>query len=189
MGCCGGKAPVGARRPLHGGVPRAALRATPQPPRGEEMILVYKGPRTGDFRVMGGVTRTLYRIPGKGAIVEFANTGRQGVNPADVPWFRTVGGGKDFAVVERPKAAAAPAPPPAPKPRPVEVKVEPAAWEPAIMEAEPLPEPVPDIQSMTVSEIKELDIDPDMASALYGQELVGKQRVTVFDHLERLRDG
>jgi hypothetical protein len=181
MGCCGGKAPVGATRPLHGGVPRPALRAVVQPPTGEEMILVYKGARTGDFRVAGGVTRTLYRVPGRGGVVEFANTGRQGVNPADVPWFRTV---------EKPKAAApAPAPAPKPKPQPVRVEVEPAAWEPAIMEAEPLPEPVPDIQDLTVSEIRELDIEPDMALALMGQEQAGKQRKTALEWLKEQADG
>ncbi|MCK4723640.1 MAG: hypothetical protein KAT75_10065, partial [Dehalococcoidia bacterium] len=187
MGCCGGKAPKGARRPLHGGVPRSARRAIAQPPKGGEVLLIYNGVKKGDFRVMGGVTRTPYRIPGKGAIVEFADTGRQGINPADVPWFRSVNQGRDFRVIERPKVAATPAPAPEPKPEPVAVREE--AWEPEIMEPEAISEPVPDIQGKTVAEIRAIpamDLTPGVTYALIVQEEAGKQRKMVLEYLRGL---
>ena len=187
MGCCGGKAPKGARRPLHGGVPRAPVKAIAQPARGDEMLLIYNGPRKGDFQVVAGVTRTRYRVPGKGGIVEFAQTGRQGVNPADVAWFKSVNSGRDFKPVERPKAAAAPAPAPARKVKVTQVtRVEPVTWVAETMEPDEAPEPVIDIQSLTVAEIRELELAPFMALALRGQELAGKNRKSVIAHLEGL---
>lgn len=184
MGCCGGKAPKGARRPLHGGVPRAARRAIAQPPKGGEVLLIYNGAKKGDFRVMGGVTRTPYRVPGKGGIVEFAGTGRQGVNPADVPWFKSVNQGRDFKVIERPKVVLAPAPAPEPKPEPVAVK--PESWEPEIMEPEVIPEVIPDIQGKTVAEIRAMEFTPDIALDLIMQEHAGKDRKMVLAHLDGL---
>lgn len=134
MGCCGGRAK--AARPLHGGVPRAPMRATPIPPASGLVKLAYYGPRRGDFRVAGGVTRTLYRVPGPGEIVQLAENGRQGVLPADVAWFRSVGGGTHFRVIEQP-ATPPPATPlrprvPVPPPGPV---ADTATWTPEIMES------------------------------------------------------
>jgi len=94
--------------------------------------------------------------------------------------------GRDFRPVEAARPAdpaPAPMPKPAPVPKPEPIRDE--VWQPEIMEPEPAPEPVLDIQEMTVREIFELDIEPDVALALRGQELAGKNRKTVLDFLER----
>jgi hypothetical protein len=186
MGCCGGSRSVVRRVPA--AAPKAALAAS-MPSSDGLVLLAYYGPRKGDFQVVSGVTRTRYHVPGQGQIVRPLHSGKQGVNPADVAWFRSVNGGRDFRPVDVPKPAAglAPAPPPRPQPRPVKAE----QWTPEVMEAEaaPEPEPVPDIQGMTVAEIKELDLSPEMALALYGQEQGGKQRKTVLEWLKEQADG
>jgi len=45
---------------------------------------------------------------------------------------------------------------------------------------------VPDIQALTVAEIRGMDLEPDVALALRGQELAGKNRKTVLEFLEGL---
>lgn len=104
MGCCGGKA-RGGKKPLHGGVERVA-QSKPQELTAEGLVkVVYTGPRMGDWQVMAGVTRTRYRVPGPGKLVEVAGVGRQGVRPEDVAWFLSVSRGRDFRVVAEPKPA------------------------------------------------------------------------------------
>lgn len=157
--------------------------------RDNSVLLVYSGARKGDFLITGGVSRTKYRVPGQGGIVELATNRVQGINPSDLNWFLSVNQGRDFKIVPKPQEtepAPAPAPKPAPQqapapaPQPVNVK----AWEPEVMEAEPAPEiPLIDLQEMTVAEIRELDIDPDQLDALAEQERQGKNRKTVLDIL------
>ena len=187
MGCCGGRAKRTAT---------PAARRAPQPaaaqsiPTGDSglVLLAYYGARKGDFRVVSAVTRTRYHIPGRGEIVRIDGTMQQGVKPADVPWFRSANSGADFRPLptpETPKPAPAPVPvvqaEPTPPPEPA--IADSLAWTPAIMEEEPAP-PVPDIQGLTVADIREMDVTPEMAAALYGQEQAGKQRKTVLGWLE-----
>jgi len=188
MGCCGGSKPAaGARRPLHGGVPRSAAVKLPAPTAKEgAVLLAYYGNRAGDFIITGGVTRTKYKVPGRGGIVELAGSRQQGVNPADLKWFLSVNQGRDFRPVEAARPAdpaPAPMPKPAPVPKPEPIRDE--VWQPEIMEPVDAPGPVPDIQSMTVREIFEMDLEPDVALALLGQEEAGKGRKTVTDFLRR----
>jgi hypothetical protein len=83
-------------------------------PASDLVQMVYYGSRRGDFQLRGGVTRTPYRVPGSGGMVEQAATGRAGVRREDVRWFLLVNAGKDYKVVE---------PPPKPEPKPVPVPV------------------------------------------------------------------
>ena len=187
MGCCGGRSKV-ARVPAAAKVAPTAKAMAAVPKGTDDVLLAYYGSRAGDFRVVAGVTRTRYYIPGRGGIVEVDGIRRQGVKPADVRWFLAVNGGRDFRVVESesptvpPAAMATPAPKPEPKPEAVDL----AEFEPDVMEAGPLP--VPDIQELTVSDIRHMEFPPDMAMALIGQEEAGKERKTVLDHLRRLAD-
>ena len=187
MGCCGGRAKAAARRPVRS-VP-ASLAATTATIKSGGVLLVYQGARQGDFMITGGVTRTMYHVPGRGGIVELANTRTQGVNPADVAWFRSVNQGRDFKEVQRPESAP-PAPAAAPKPAPEPQAVSVQDWSPEVMEAEAAPEPaepeLPDSQAMTVAEIKELELEPREAAALLAQEYQGKNRKTVIELLEGL---
>lgn len=132
VGCCGGRAPKGAQRPLHGGVPRVPVQAPP-PGAKEDMIqMMYVGSRRGDFRVAAQPTRTQYHIPGQGGLVELDQTGVQGVHPQDVAWFRSVNQGRDFKIIQ--PAAPAPPAPPAPAPRAETPRQDSRAWTPDIME-------------------------------------------------------
>ena len=188
MGCCGGARRAPARKPAARPAPAAA--ALPRQEAGM-VNLAYYGPRQGDFQVVGGVTRTRYRVPGRGQIVEVVGTGTQGVKPADVAWFRSANGGRDFRPLESAVSQKAPAPPVPAQPPATELQdVEVEKYEPEVMEPEAAPEPapVPDIQEMTVAEIRGMDFSPDMAAALLGQEEAGKGRVTVINHLRGLLD-
>lgn len=187
MGCCGG-----AKRAPRRAAP-ARRTARPVPAQASEktgdglVLLVYYGRRKGGFRVSGGVTRTRYHVPGQGKMVQIDGTAQQGVKPADVPWFRSVNGGQDFRPVQVAQAQP-PAPPTASQPAaqalaPAEVDLE--QWRPDVMEDEP--DPLPDLQVLTVAEIRDLDIDPARVDALLVQEREGKDRVTVIEHLEGLR--
>jgi len=203
MGCCGGRSRAAATKPVAAAMPARVLQAASASAiRTEGIMLVYNGARKGDFLITGGVTRTKYHVPGQGGIVELAGTRTQGIKPADLPWFLSVNQGRDFKVVEQPKVTPVPLAPPIPQ----AVKEE--AWEPSIVEFhEPAPEPiqgpdtglgaldveieklmaeVPDIQALTVAEIRGMDLEPDMAQALRGQELAGKNRKTVLEFLEGL---
>jgi len=133
VGCCGGRSPKGARRPLHGGVPQAQIVREPVPGQDERTLMMYVGGRRGDFRVVAQPSRTHYHIPGAGGLVEFDETGTQGVRPQDVPWFRSVNQGRDFKIVEPPAAAP---PPPAPPEPPAEAPAirDSEAWAPEVME-------------------------------------------------------
>ena len=190
MGCCGGRAkrrvPAARRAPAAPAVPMVKDASSGL------VLLVYYGARKGDFQLAGGVTRERYHVPGQGQVVRILRTGQQGVMPADVRWFRSVNSGKDYRPIEAPKpvqpapklATPPPEPQPAPEPGPIAPQAveDSEAWTPTAMEAEPLP--IPDIQALTVAEIRELDVSPDLASALYGQEQAGKQRKTVLTWLE-----
>lgn len=184
MGCCGGRSKT-ATVPAARAAARIAAAATTS---ADDVLMAYYGSRAGDFRVVSGVTRTRYYIPGRGGIVELDGVRRQGVKRADVSWFLAVNGGKDFRVVEaHSPAAAAPVAPPQPSPAPAVAEVDPADWEPEIMEPE-LP-PVPDIQEMTVGEIRHMEFPPEMAMALIGQEEAGKGRKGVLEFLRGIADG
>jgi hypothetical protein len=195
MGCCGGRA-KSAVRPAKATtrLPAAMVANTAAVAQKEDgaVLLAYYGPRKGDFRVAGGVTRTMYHVPGRGEVVRNAQTGRQGVNPADVAWFRSVNSGQDFRLVAQPQApgpAPQPAPPPAPTPAETPRTVDPAAWEPSVMEdlrTDDTVLGVPDLQSLTVAEIHETDIGAHFVPALIAQEKAGKNRKTVLEHLEGL---
>jgi len=197
MGCCGGRSRAAATKPVAAAMPARAIQAASASAiRTEGIMLVYNGARKGDFLITGGVTRTKYHVPGQGGIVELAGTRTQGVKPADLPWFLSVNQGRDFKVVEQPKVTPVPLAPPIPQ----AVKEE--AWTPTTMEpkggligntdgsdgfimAHMLHE-VPDIQALTVAEIRGMDLEPDVALALKGQELAGKNRKTVLEFLEGL---
>ena len=186
MGCCGGRSKttrVPAKAPV---APAAKVAATAATSSDGDVLLAYYGARAGDFRVVSGVTRTKYYIPGRGGIVEFEGVRRQGVKKPDVPWFLAVNGGRDFRVVDAQSPSSPIAAVAKPAPEPV-VETDPADWEPDIMEPEP--PPVLDIQEMTVSEIRGMEFPPDMAQALIGQEEAGKERKTVLEFLRGLVDG
>lgn len=164
----------------------------PQVDKSGLVQIVYRGPRKGGFEIVGGVTRTRYGIPGQGQFVIQTPSGTQGVNPADVNWFKAVAQGRDFQVVPPPQAApkvAAPKPKPTETPRP---KTE--AWQPSVMEPVELPKSaleaveLPDLQALTVAEIKEMAIGPGLVDLLLVQEREGKGRVTVLDYLEKLAE-
>ena len=100
--------------------------------------MMYVGGRRGDFRLAAQPTRTQYHIPGAGGLVELDQSGIQGVNPQDVPWFRSVNQGRDFKVVDQP----APPPPAPPPPEPAAAPpiartatAESRAFAPDVMEA------------------------------------------------------
>jgi len=138
MGCCGGRSPKGAKRPLHGGVPRAAAAAIPTPAAADMVKMIYVGTRQGDFRLTAQPTRQQYYVPGQGQFVEIDQTGVQGVQPPDVAWFRSVSQGQDFKIVD-PPAVPSVVPQPAPEPEPVAAKAIPVdskAWAPEVMEME-----------------------------------------------------
>jgi pyruvate/2-oxoglutarate dehydrogenase complex dihydrolipoamide acyltransferase (E2) component len=157
VGCCGGRSPRGATRPLHGGVPRAMPAPRALPGKDEMIQLLYVGSRRGDFRVVAQPTRTQYHIPGSGGMVEFDETGVQGVRPEDVAWFRAVNQGRDFRIIQPAAPAPPPPPPAAPRPAPKSApQVEQSeAWVPEVMEppereiADWEPEDEPDPVSIT----------------------------------------
>lgn len=105
--------------------------------------LVYVGAKRGGFQVAAMPSRRRYSIPAQGAFVEEAQTGKRGVHPQDVAWFRSVNQGRDFRVVDEPVRAqpvtrqAAPQPQ---APKPQQTVKESAAWDPTVLEVEPLPE-------------------------------------------------
>ena len=179
MGCCGGSRAKAVRRvPAAAPVARAAVASAPA--GGGLVQMVYRGLRKGDFALAGGVTRTRYRVPGPGEFVEQVKGGAKGIKAADVAWFRSVGRGKEFQVVEAPKPA------PAVKPAPVEAK--PAGpvevFDLDVMEAESVP--VPDIQEMTVADIRLTEFAPEVVPVLLAQEKAGKNRKSVVAHLEAI---
>ena len=179
MGCCGGgsKPRVVRRAPVPAAV--LATRAADAAARPPAMVqMVYRGPRKGDFAIAGGVTRTRYRVPGPGEFVEQVKGGVKGIMPADVAWFRSVGRGKEFQVIDAPRPA------PAVKPVPVEVKPpEPVeVFDLDVMEAESVL--VPDIQDMTVADIRVTTFAPGVVPVLIEQEKDGKNRVSVLKDLE-----
>ena len=115
--------------------------------------MIYVGGRQGGFQLAALPSRRRYSIPAAGAFVEDVETGKQGVHPQDVDWFRSVNQGRDFRVVDQPAAPKPVAQQPAPQPkaeaqRPIEEKA--ASWDMGIMEAEPLPEKAAEPQ-VTVS--------------------------------------
>lgn len=131
MGCCGGgkAARVAAKSaPMS---EQAIARAAAATPGSGLTQMVYRGPRKGDFQIVSGVTRTRYRVPGQGAFIEQAETGRLGIINADVAWFRGAAQGRDFQVVEPPKPAPVIAPAEAVAETPSEHS---EAWKPEIME-------------------------------------------------------
>ena len=134
VGCCGGRAPKGAKRPLRGGVPRAQV-VTSEPTPGDLVKMIYVGSRRGDFRLTAQPTRQQYYVPGQGQFVEIDQTGVQGIQKADIAWFRSVSQGRDFKIVDapaRPSVVPQPAPPPEPPAQPAVKASE--AWAPEIME-------------------------------------------------------
>lgn len=135
VGCCGGRAPKGARRPLHGGVPRAQTVAAATPAAGDLVKMIYTGARQGDFRLTAQPTRQQYYVPGQGQFVEIDQTGVQGIQKPDIAWFRSVSQGRDFKIVDVPvKPSVVPQvvskPEPPAKPVPKDSK----AWAPEVME-------------------------------------------------------
>jgi len=179
MGCCGGSRAKAVRRAAVP-VSRAATAAAPRPAGGGLVQMVYRGPRKGDFALTGGVTRTRYRVPGPGEFVHQVKGSVRGIKAGDVAWFRSVGRGKEFQVVEAPKPA------PAVKPAPVVEK--PAGpvekWDLDVMEAEAVD--VPDIQDMSVKDIKVTAFAPEVVPVLLEQERGGKNRKSVIKHLEAI---
>lgn len=131
-GSCGGR---NTTKPVTGGAKaaRAAIAATGMDSKAVQMV--YRGPRKGDFSLVSAVTRTRYRVPGQGELVEQAESGRKGVNPADVAWFKSVRQGQDFQVLEPPK----PAPPIAEVAPVAAANPDSEAWTPATMESVPMP--------------------------------------------------
>lgn len=109
MGCCGGgRAPAPAPRSKEAMIATSGL-----------VTMVYVGARIGSFMTLGGVTRTRYFISGQGELVKIQESGQTGVKEADVQWFRSVNGGRDFRIVEAPAA-----PRPAPRPAPAAAQTE-----------------------------------------------------------------
>ena len=190
MGCCGGA--KGARRPVRAPVARGAVAMAAQK-SGELVQVMYVGARKGDFQVVSGITRTRYRIPGQGELVQMLPQATQGVRPADVAWFKAVGQGREFKVMDTPKPAPVLAEAEAPAaPVPEEPRKESGTWDPGVMEPKPAPPLVtmvepPDLQSLTVAEIRELEIGPGLVDLLIVQEREGKGRITVLDYLEKLK--
>ena len=160
---------------------------------GELVQVMYVGARKGDFQVVSGITRTRYRIPGQGELVQMLPQATQGVRPADVAWFKAVGQGREFKVMDTPKPAPVLAEAEAPAaPVPEEPRKESGTWDPGVMEPKPAPPLVtmvepPDLQSLTVAEIRELEIGPGLVDLLIVQEREGKGRITVLDYLEKLK--
>lgn len=165
MGCCGGRAKSRTTPAIAAPTVAAAARAANAAFATNDGLvkLAYYGTRRGDFRVASGVTRTLYRIPGPGMLVEKSGTGKQGVLAADVPWFMSVNAGRDFRIVQEPKLAQ-PTPIAATQRTPVAVKpalVESKAWAPEVMEEKAI-EPVEPVGE----EIKSAEEEPgDTAKA------------------------
>jgi len=199
MGCCGGKSPPGARRSLHGGMPRTSSGGqTMNYQAGDTVQMIYVGTRQGSFEVISGVTRTRYLIPGAGSFVELGDSARQGVLPRDVPWFRSVNRARDFKIVETPAAPSAVTTPAPPKPLPVASPEENPAWSEAIMEGPEVAEiidskemelEIPDVITMTVKAVKTHDWSAEGADAALAEELRGDApRKTVIAHLERIID-
>jgi GT2 family glycosyltransferase len=151
VGCCGGRAravPGATRSPRGGVVKAAAVRPQAAAKEATDLVkLVYTGTRKGGFQVVGGVSRTRYQVGGQGKLVTISRSPAQGVKPADVRWFLSINGGKDFRILEEPVMPE----PIAPRPEaPVMTAsiVDSEAWTPAIMEeavgdAEIEPEPKP----------------------------------------------
>lgn len=121
MGCCGDAA--ASTKP--GQPMRSTSILHRQTPTSELTQMLYVGKRLGGFQIVGNVTRVHYVIPGKGALVEQADTGRPGVLSEDVAWFRKIRQGRDFKIQSRPASPPKPKPPAAPtvpKPPPAVAK-------------------------------------------------------------------
>ena len=158
--------------------------------------MIYVGGRQGGFQLAAMPSRRRYSIPAAGAFVEDVNTGKQGVHPDDVDWFRSVNQGRDFRIVDQPAApkpvAQQPAPQPAPaERRPIEEKA--ASWDMGIMEAEPLPEKAEEPQvtisiteaAQALAEEHDLDWSHIVGSGKDGNILVKD----IEAELERTADG
>lgn len=120
---------------MRGGVPRAPAAAMTAPASGDLVKMIYVGPRRGDFRLTAQPTRQQYYIPGQGQFVEIDQTGVQGIQKADIGWFRSVSQGRDFKIVDapaKPSVVPQPAPPPEPPAKPAPKLSE--AWAPEVME-------------------------------------------------------
>jgi len=176
MGCCGGSRAKAARR-VPAAVPAARAVVASAPAGGGLTQMVYRGPRKGDFQLVGGVTRSRYRVPGQGEFVEQKGGGK-GIKAADVAWFRSVGAGKYFQVVPAPVPAVKPVPVVEKPPGPVEV------FDLDVMETEAVK--VPDIQGMTVTDIRLTVFAPEVVPVLLEQEKDGKNRKSVVSHLEAI---
>ena len=116
-------------------MPRAQTVAVATPAPGDLVKMIYTGARQGDFRLTAQPTRQQYYVPGQGQFVEIDQTGVQGIQKADIAWFRSVSQGRDFKIVDVPvKPSVIPqvvSPPELPAKPAVEAS---EAWAPEIME-------------------------------------------------------
>lgn len=109
MGCCG-KSVASTKTKA-----APVSRLHQQTPTDDLVQMRYVGKMIGGFQITGNVSRVRYIIPGVGALIEQAETGRPGVLKEDVNWFGKIRGGRDFKVVSRPTRAPRPVAPTKPK--------------------------------------------------------------------------
>ena len=160
MGCCGGRRSKKATKSASNPVVKSA---TVLPGREGMTRLEYIGGNAGDTTWWGPETQTRYVFGGNrriGYVDSRDAAGMLAMKKDDRAVFR----------VYRP---------PKPKPKPKPPEPEPVQ--------EPEPE-LPDLQTLTIAEVKELSISADQAAQLIEQERTGKDRITLLAYLEDTRD-
>lgn len=98
VGCCGGGR--AAARGLE--TSRGAMSMANYTPPADIVLVQYTGKRQGSFGVRGNRSGIRYTVNGIGKLVTQPN-GAPGVAAADVPFFKSLGRGADFAVYAPPK--------------------------------------------------------------------------------------
>jgi len=194
VGCCGGSGKRTA-----GVVNRSQpLKAVEPQVVGARDLVIYTGNRQGGFGIRGQATGVRYTVPGRGDFL-VDQEGRPGVDKRDTGVFLRINRGRDFQKVTPPASAPKPqGPGPAPvqgvAPTPVAVTPQDArAWKPDVMVSEPVlveetldPVSVPeDPSSLTLKQLRVLDLNEWQATQMLALEKDGKARKTVIKLLEK----
>lgn len=200
VGCCGGK----------------KTKAQTQEVVQSGMVeLRYSGGKQGSFTMRGRESREYYRVPGSGGTlrvkaedVPFFQALHRGQD------FQPITKASAPVRQQRPAQRPRPVQQPVPKPQaPVQVQAppeqptwpdempEPTSLEPIseeVVEADiisvttpgpPRPEPLPDVNELSVSAIKALKLGPIDALELLAAEQAGKSRITAIRHLQAVAGG
>jgi hypothetical protein len=182
VGCCGGK----KAKPK-------GQRAAQSPAQAGLVEMRYSGGRRGSFVLRGRESGEMYHVPGAGGTLQ--------VKAEDVDYLRAFHRGRDCQEVTGASVPVRQQPRPLQRPQPVQQ----SAPGPLAQLAQPMqpetpkwpdrmPEPVqadpqPDVNELSVTAIKALELTPLDAVELLRAEQAGKARITAIRHLQAVAGG